>query len=123
MRSWPSTGVATVALALVSCAEDQAPAVPEDRLCPSESFLTYENFGAPFLSEHCTGCHSALVPDDMRQQAPRGIDFETLAKVRERDGLIFRRAADDNATMPPIGGPGAEERRLLGDWLACGAPD
>jgi hypothetical protein len=32
------------------------------------------------------------------------------------------RAADQNATMPPAGAPGEDERTLLGEWLACGAP-
>jgi hypothetical protein len=32
------------------------------------------------------------------------------------------RAADHNVTMPPVGGPEADERSALGEWLACGAP-
>lgn len=93
-----------------------------DRECPEDSFLTYQNLGGPFLSEYCSGCHSAEIPADMRHGAPPGVDFETLDKARDRAEGIYRRAADDNATMPPAGGPSADERVLLGEWLACGAP-
>jgi hypothetical protein len=104
---------------------DAAPTggVLEDRECPDGSFLTYVNFGSAFFSENCTGCHSAELPPRMRQDAPEGVDFETLAKVRELAPLIYLRAADGYSLMPPVGGPSAEDRRLLGEWLACGAPD
>ena len=95
----------------------------EGRVCPEDSFLTYENFGSAFFSEYCTGCHSAQLPPRMRQEAPEGVDFETLDKVRAQAESIYLRAADEYDLMPPIGGPSIEARELLGEWLACGAPD
>lgn len=106
--------------------DDAPPASGEglaDRFCPDDSFLTYANFGAPFFAEYCTGCHSSQIPADMRQDAPPGIDFETLDGVRAHADLIYLRAADGNAMMPPVGGPAEEARVLLGEWLACDAPE
>jgi hypothetical protein len=94
-----------------------------DRLCPAESFLTYQNFGSAFFSEYCTGCHSSELPPAMRQDAPETVNFETLDKVRAEAPLIYLRAADAYRSMPPVGGPSGEERALLGEWLACGAPE
>lgn len=93
-----------------------------DRSCPEASFLSYDNFGAPFFAEFCTGCHSSQIPADMRQDAPPGVDFETLDGIRAHAELIYLMAADGYAVMPPAGGPAGEARALLGEWLACGAP-
>jgi hypothetical protein len=94
-----------------------------DRVCPDGSFLSYSNFGAPFFSEYCTGCHSSQLPAAMRQDAPPGVDFETLDAIRTRADAIYLRAADAYSLMPPIGGPADETRVLLGEWLACGTPE
>jgi hypothetical protein len=96
---------------------------PAGRECPPDSFLRYDNFGAPFFAEYCTGCHSSQLPDDMRQDAPPGVDFETLDGIRARADAIYLRAADANTTMPPVGGPSDETRALLGEWLACDTPE
>lgn len=94
----------------------------DERPCPDDSFLTHENFGGPFLLNYCTGCHHTGVPADLRQGAPLEINFDTLDDVRGHADRIWFRAADQNATMPPLGAPGEDERALLGEWLACGAP-
>ncbi len=94
-----------------------------DRTCPEDSFLSYRNFGGGFLAEYCTGCHSADVPANMRHDAPAGVDFNSMDRVRDHAARIYARAADGYATMPPAGGPSAEARELLGEWLACGAPE
>ena len=93
-----------------------------ERRCPPQSIVTYENFGAPFFRSWCSGCHSSDLPSSDRQAAPLGIDFDTRAKIREHLDAIYSRAGDSNTTMPPRGGPDAEERQRLGDWLACGTP-
>ena len=94
----------------------------EERPCPEDNFLTWENFGAPFLLEYCTGCHGADIPLGERQAAPVDVNFDTVEDVRGRAAQVWKRAADQNETMPPVGGPSAGERELLGEWLACGAP-
>jgi hypothetical protein len=93
-----------------------------ERPCPEDSVLTSENFGAAFMLTYCTGCHHSALPDGERAGAPVGVDFELLIKVRAQAERIWARAGDQNATMPPVGPPPADERARLGEWLACGAP-
>ena len=94
----------------------------DDRPCPEDNLLTTENFGGPFILTYCTGCHHSSLGADERAGAPEGMNFDTLAEVRAHAPRIWARAADDNASMPPIGAPAADERARLGEWLACGAP-
>jgi hypothetical protein len=94
----------------------------DERPCPDESPLTANNFGGPFMLSHCTGCHHSSLGEGERAGAPIGVDFDTLAAVRDQADRIWARAADQNATMPPLGGPADDERVRLGEWLACGAP-
>ena len=93
-----------------------------DRDCPEGSVLTYENFGAPFMRNWCTGCHSSQLGPDDRAAATPGVDLETPELVRRWAPRIWARSADANLTMPPGGGPTDDERARLGEWLACGAP-
>jgi hypothetical protein len=92
------------------------------RACPERSPLTYQSFGAPFFASYCTGCHSSKLAPERRAGAPPGVDFDSLAGITANAVRIYARAADDHTTMPPAGDPSAEQRRLLGDWLACGSP-
>ena len=85
------------------------------------SYLDYTSFGEPFVLDWCSGCHSASLPPNMRQQAPVHVSFDTLEGVRQFQGRIAARATGAMATMPPAGGPSIEERALLAEWLACGA--
>lgn len=94
----------------------------DDRPCPKDSPLTADNFGGPFMLSHCTGCHHSSLGEDERAGAPVGVDFDKLGDVRDHADRIWARAADENATMPPLGGPAQDERARLGEWLACGAP-
>ena len=91
-----------------------------DRLCPDDSFLSYQNFGAGFFAAYCAGCHSAQIPEAMRQMAPPGVNFDAVAGIEANRDAIYLRAADGYAIMPPAGGPTAQARVLLGEWLACG---
>jgi len=92
------------------------------RPCPPDSILTWENFGASHLLAHCTGCHGRGRIGDERSGAPMDITFDDPPSVREHADRIWARAADQNDTMPPVGGPDAEQRRLFGEWIACDAP-
>lgn len=104
-------------------ADGEAMDAPTPRACADGSFLSYENFGAPFFASYCNGCHSSrLVGDQARRFALADVDFDTLAGIRRWSRRIYARSADSNNTMPPLSGPSMEQRRLLGDWLACGAP-
>ena len=93
-----------------------------ERPCPPDSFLTYENFGWPHMLSFCTGCHSSMLPADMRQMAPIEVNFDSVEDVREQAERIWARSGDQHDTMPPVGAAAEDERYLLGEWLACGAP-
>jgi uncharacterized membrane protein len=101
-------------VALAACGSDTDPA------CDA-SFLRYDNFGSPFLSNWCRACHSAALPADMRQLAPVDVNFDTLDEIR-RWSRFIELAAGEGVAMPPAGGPSADERAMLTEWLRCGAP-
>ena len=103
--------------------DDEGPwATFDERPCPDDSFVTYENFGWPHMLTFCNGCHSGMLPADMRQGAPVEVNFASIEDVRAQAERIWVRAGDQHATMPPVGPAAIEERFLLGEWLACGAP-
>jgi hypothetical protein len=90
------------------------------RPCPTDSALTYESFGHGFFQSYCLRCHSAQNAD--RSGAPAGVNFDALDAIVARKETIWAVAADDNTLMPEAGtAPSPDARRLLGDWLACGA--
>jgi len=117
--------VACLVGACTSAAEPLDPDGPwhalAQRPCPEENFLTWENFGDPFFRSWCTGCHASTLSEESRREAPLELNFDSLDGVRSNIDLIWLRAADENQTMPPAGGPPHPERELLGEWLACGA--
>lgn len=121
--------VGALALCVVaSCASEtkRDPVGPweslDERYCPPDSSLSWENFGDPFFRNWCNGCHLSSIPEDDRREAPIETYFDTLHDVRAQKDIIWEQAGDSNDEMPPVGGPPAEERALLGEWLACGAP-
>lgn len=133
MRSWAELVTFLALGLLVGCESDTssdppAPIAIEDaetldeRPCPEESFLTYESFGGPFIVTWCSGCHAAGLPEGERQGAPLSSNFDSLEDIRAWAPRIWARTGDHNATMPPIGVPDDDERKALGEWLACGAP-
>ncbi|MEO7093480.1 MAG: hypothetical protein ABI175_09530 [Polyangiales bacterium] len=93
---------------------------PTPDVCET-SYLDYGNFGKPFALDWCRGCHSSNVPANMRQKAPVGVDFDTLADVQRWSERIAIRATGAMPTMPPAGGPSEQERALLAEWIGCGA--
>jgi cytochrome c5 len=95
----------------------------DERPCPPDSYLRAHNFGDGFLAEYCRGCHGQDVPKPMRHGAPLDVNFDTLTEVRQHAARMYARAGDGYTTMPPAGGPGLAARALLGEWLACGAPE
>ena len=84
--------------------------------CPSDSTLTYQNFGQAFASSYCSACHAGREQPNLTTQA---------AIVANRDEIDRVAAAGPNATntqMPEDGSVSSDERLKLGEWLACGAP-
>jgi uncharacterized membrane protein len=106
-----------VAAAVTACGG--GPGDATGSTCPSNSTLTYANFGQAFMQDHCLACHSASGP-----QSPK---LDTLAGIRAASGDVDRSAAAGpnavNTYMPEGASVDEGERRKLGEWLACGAPE
>jgi uncharacterized membrane protein len=96
--------------------------------CPQSGGPTEQTFGRAFLESYCLSCHGASVTGPARGGAPEDMNFDTLEEVREHaEHMDTHAAAGPSATntdMPPSSSPQPtqEERRKLGEWLACGAP-
>ena len=118
MRSWLS-----LAFVLAACGNDSATQPPGPDPQPDtceQSYLRYDNFGAEFTANWCRGCHSSKVPAGMRQNAPIDVNFDDAADLHDWGARIRVRATGEAASMPPAGGPSAEERALLAEWIDCG---
>ena len=87
--------------------------------CLRDPPLSYGNFGKGLMGRHCTGCHSSLLPEGQRNLAPVGVDLDTWAGVVQWGPRIEARSVGDAPTMPPGGGPTAQERAMLAEWLQC----
>ncbi|HUJ57942.1 MAG TPA: hypothetical protein VLX92_05605 [Kofleriaceae bacterium] len=102
-----------LALALAACGNDG------DAACQAAG-LSYDNTGLPYVENWCNGCHSADVPPGMRQDAPTGVNFDSVTEIR--DQLIAITDTLQDQTMPPEGGPSAADTQAMIQWLDCGAP-
>ena len=87
--------------------------------CGRSPALSWDNFGDGFMTKHCTGCHSSLLPEGMREGAPTSVNLDTYADVIQWADRVDARAVGDDADMPPGGGPSADERARLAEWLTC----
>jgi hypothetical protein len=87
--------------------------------CPSDSSLTYATFGEAFMTANCLSCH--------RAGGPETPTLSTLSQIRANKDVIDRSAAAGpnavNTYMPDGSSVPEAERRKLGEWLACGAPE
>lgn len=94
----------------------------DEHPCPTGgTALSYDNFGKGFLDRWCQECHADKAGE--RNGAPPSYAFGSREDASAHRDRIFAKAAGSNMSMPPgTGGPSAEERQMLADWLACGAP-
>lgn len=97
-------------LVLVGCTSADSTGI-SDVSCPTDSTLTYENFGAAFFADNCTSCHGS-------KSSPL---MTTQAQIQAQSSRILEQAVYTTA-MPEDADLDVEERALLGEWLACGAP-
>jgi uncharacterized membrane protein len=79
--------------------------------CPTDSTLTYANFGSTFINDNCLSCHAS-------KEKPT---LSTAAQVQANRALILQEAVYTDA-MPEDASMALAEREMLGEWLACGAP-
>ena len=101
---------------------------PSGAKCPSNSTLTYGNFGEAFFKDYCLRCHSEKVKGTARMNAPADHNFDTLEEIELLSMHIDQMAAagdsHTNETMPPSNPkPSLDARKKLGEWIACGVPE
>lgn len=87
--------------------------------CERQPPLSWDSFGQSFMSTHCAGCHSSLLPESLREGATVGVDLDSYTGVLTWADRIAARALGDAPTMPPGGGPDSEELARLEEWLSC----
>jgi hypothetical protein len=112
---------------LAACSEEPLFGPPTGSVCPPGSTLTYETFGKPFMEGYCTRCHDSKLEGAERKGATSFHDFDSLfgikAVSKHIDLTSAAGPAATNTSMPPNGAtPTLEERRQLGEWIACGMP-
>ncbi len=95
---------------LAACSSSAQSTGIEQLSCAPDSTLTYQNFGKNVIDTQCMSCHDTESPS-----------LATVAQIRSHAVQIMDEAVYTNA-MPEDGDMSLEERRLLGEWLACGAP-
>ncbi len=114
------------AFLLHGCGDGAEGGAPSGATCPSNSTLTYQSFGRPFMEQYCTRCHSSSLQGAGRNGAGSNDNFDSLEAIRavgaeEIDMMAAAGPAHVNTTMPPDAPqPSEQERRQLGEWLACG---
>ncbi|NNE43219.1 MAG: cytochrome c [Gemmatimonadetes bacterium] len=95
--------------------------------CSPTATATYDNFGAAFFDQYCLRCHSRELSGADRNDAPPEHNFDTVDLIHAQREIIDGQAAigpgSTNRSMPPSAPfPTDEERRTLGEWLACHTP-
>ena len=117
-----------VGLLPVACEDEhEHEGVPTQSVCPTTQTLTYANFGQAFFNSYCQRCHAGTVMGAARMGAPADHTFDQIQDIQLLNDHIDEHAAAGpagvNTEMPPSGPfPTEAERRQLGEWLACGAP-
>ena len=135
MRCWASPTLLLACLLVSGCTDGGQGATEDGQGASSDESgapqgdcsddpvpLSWENFGEAYSANWCRGCHSAQLTGDARNGAPPGVDFNSHQDVLDRLERFAERAAAEEPTMPPTGGPGDEELALLRRWIECGAP-
>lgn len=120
--------LALASAALLGCGTGPVFGPPTESVCPQGSTLSYESFGKPFMERFCTRCHAASLRGGDRMGAPSFHDFDTLFGIRvvfdHIDETTAAGPAATNTGMPPDKpAPSLEERKQLGEWIACGMPE
>ena len=80
---------------------------------------SWDNFAHGLMSRHCTGCHSSMLPEGMRGEAPLGVDLETKDGFLDWADRVEARATGADPSMPPGGGPTEVEVAKLEEYFRC----
>jgi mono/diheme cytochrome c family protein len=109
-----SLSALALALSVVSsaCTTDTSSGITQaEVVCPTDSTLTYANFGQAFFTDNCLSCHTSKERPTLTSQAA----------ILANKAVIIREAVT-STSMPEDASMDIAERRMLGEWLACGAP-
>lgn len=138
VHSARSGAVALVVGALFGCSSGDPPPAAQQQTaletgstCPDMAHptITYSGWAQYFFASYCTRCHSStLTTSDERNGATIHANWDDLPTIRSYTKEIDSFAAGGpngiNHIMPPNGAmPSDDERIMLGEFLACGAPD
>ena len=110
-----------LAAGLLACADGDEGGGPTPRgIDCDERFpsLSWENYGHGAMDEHCAGCHSSLLRSEQRNNAPLGVDLDTLEGAMEWADRALVRTVDEG-TMPPGATLTDEDALLMEEWLVC----
>jgi len=77
---------------------------------------------ANIIRQKCLGCHLSTLPDDQRDGAPVGVDFDTFAGAKQSGDEIVEHAVVV-MNMPPSGPLSDAEKQALSNWKALGFPE
>lgn len=102
-------------LLAMGCGEPEDEAAAE--LCDEAPVVTWESFGAGFVTESCQPCHASTSPD--RVGAPLDVVFDTEEDVWDQADRVLAVTIGPSPTMPPAGGVSEDDRTLLEIWLTC----
>lgn len=86
-------------------------------ICVDAPVVTYANFGAGFMTQHCQACHASTTLD--RHDAPESVTFDDETSVLAWADRIIARTIGEEASMPPQGGVSEDDLYLLEVWLTC----
>lgn len=88
--------------------------------CADAPTLSWENFGAGFVTQSCQSCHASTSAE--RNGAPEGVVFDSADEVWAQRDRVLAVATGEAPTMPPEGGVEEDERLKLELWLSCAEP-
>ena len=114
VSSWTFGLGLLVCVASVGC-EQNSLGDPTGATCPTNSTLTYENFGKPFFQANCLDCHAS------RENPPLNTQEQIQASKDDIDRAAAAGPNGTNTYMPDGSDVSDADRKKLGEWLACGA--
>jgi len=94
--------------------------------CPDSNPPTYDNFGKQFMQKYCLRCHSQHLTCAARMGAPADHNFDVelgiIGNVKHIDEVAAAGPDATNMVMPPSDPmPSLDERKKLGEFIACEA--
>ncbi len=74
------------------------------------------------VAQRCLSCHSAAPTNEAFEEAPGGVMFDTAASIAQyADQIVSQSVLTDTMPLGNLTEMTAEERTLLGTWVAQGA--